>query len=341
MQLNLGLGHFKRTQQKYFFGGFALEVPEIISQMDMVIGSWVFNGNWHGHWETRWTKDSHFEICFFTCLFFTVILHQELVKIPGVSNYELRLLWHLFFLRSRTMHVVPWGWRLLIFGFRFTQLISSSSKVLGLPSLKLTFLHPKMVVSNRNLLFQGLFSGAMLVSGRVDSSKVLMDIFVGWYGYYMATRFVGFVDLVELQWTSDPPFSNGGNRKHHTTVLAQRSCVHPNTSRSLGFWKIATWATNWFTFCLVPLELDHDLSHCFQQNVVPDFKGGLLTGLFTFNSACMYFLTQIRHWLRSIIEQIWPKRFVFGMFFARKSWGSLDQVLFELSTWWCFSRRRP
>ena len=31
---------------------------------------------------------------------------KELVKIPGVSNYELRLLWHLFFLRSRKMHVV-------------------------------------------------------------------------------------------------------------------------------------------------------------------------------------------------------------------------------------------
>ncbi|CAJ1440344.1 unnamed protein product [Effrenium voratum] len=31
---------------------------------------------------------------------------KELVKIPGVSNYELRLLWHLFFLRSSKMHVV-------------------------------------------------------------------------------------------------------------------------------------------------------------------------------------------------------------------------------------------
>lgn len=31
---------------------------------------------------------------------------KELIKIPGVSNYELRLLWHLFFLRSRKMRVV-------------------------------------------------------------------------------------------------------------------------------------------------------------------------------------------------------------------------------------------
>lgn len=31
---------------------------------------------------------------------------KELVKIPGISGYELRLLWHLFFLRSRKMHVV-------------------------------------------------------------------------------------------------------------------------------------------------------------------------------------------------------------------------------------------
>ncbi|CAE7383331.1 besA [Symbiodinium pilosum] len=31
---------------------------------------------------------------------------KELAKIPGVSNYELRLLWHLFFLRSNTMHLV-------------------------------------------------------------------------------------------------------------------------------------------------------------------------------------------------------------------------------------------
>ncbi|CAE7352883.1 besA [Symbiodinium natans] len=31
---------------------------------------------------------------------------KELVKIPGVSNYELRLLWHLYFLRSTNMHIV-------------------------------------------------------------------------------------------------------------------------------------------------------------------------------------------------------------------------------------------
>lgn len=31
---------------------------------------------------------------------------KELVKIPGVAGYELRLLWHLFFLRARKMHVV-------------------------------------------------------------------------------------------------------------------------------------------------------------------------------------------------------------------------------------------
>jgi len=31
---------------------------------------------------------------------------KELVKIPGVANYELRLLWHLFFLRSQNMHIV-------------------------------------------------------------------------------------------------------------------------------------------------------------------------------------------------------------------------------------------
>lgn len=31
---------------------------------------------------------------------------KELVKIPGVAGYELRMLWHLYFLRARKMHVV-------------------------------------------------------------------------------------------------------------------------------------------------------------------------------------------------------------------------------------------
>ncbi|CAE7680650.1 besA [Symbiodinium sp. CCMP2592] len=31
---------------------------------------------------------------------------KELIKIPGVSNYELRLLWHLYFLRSQAMRIV-------------------------------------------------------------------------------------------------------------------------------------------------------------------------------------------------------------------------------------------
>ena len=49
-------------------------------------------------------------------------------------------------------------------------------------SLKLTW-PVKMMVSNRNLLFQGLFSGDMLVSGNVGVFLVLMrwqDVEMTW-----------------------------------------------------------------------------------------------------------------------------------------------------------------
>ena len=56
----------------------------------------------------------------------------------------------------------------------------------GLHSLKLTW-PLKMMVSNRNLLFQGLFSGDMLVSGNVH---IYIYIFLGGFG-----RIAPFEDL--------------------------------------------------------------------------------------------------------------------------------------------------
>lgn len=57
-------------------------------------------------------------MCVFHLFSFSFVnIAKELVKIPGVSKYELRLLWHLFFLRSRKMHVVPWVEELIDFWF--------------------------------------------------------------------------------------------------------------------------------------------------------------------------------------------------------------------------------
>lgn len=103
----------------YFFEG-AIE--------DFCLGSfWNHIPNGHGNWLLGFLKwhftwplknkmnllDLHWNRCGISSCFPFKSEHffQELVKIPGVSNYELRLLWHLFFLRSRKMHVVPWVWK--------------------------------------------------------------------------------------------------------------------------------------------------------------------------------------------------------------------------------------
>lgn len=92
-------------------------------------------------------------------------------------------------------------------------------------------------------------------------------------------------------------------------------------SRGVFFWFL-WWKKSWI--------------RCYKQMCCSRFQRRLAVPVVHFQTH------KASYWHPYDSASIWPKRYTFlACFFARKSWGSLDQVLLELSTWWCFSRRRP